>query len=161
MGGEGCESICSAFLRGVRSEMGAEGKIGMVGFCWGGRYAVRAGLKRNMYQVNGIKKPLVDAVVAMHPSHLTLPGDVEGLVVPVIFGWGETDIAVNLKQKGWIEDVHAKESEGGRKVPEMEHMVYRPGRHRFAVRGNPDDPAERKCLEDSMKQGREWLERWL
>jgi hypothetical protein len=49
----------------------------------------------------------------------------------------------------------------GNKVPEMEHRVYEPGRHGFAIRGNPDDEKERKCLEDSEKQVLEWLGRWL
>jgi hypothetical protein len=39
--------------------------------------------------------------------------------------------------------------------------VYQPGRHGFAVRGNPDDPEERKCLEDAEAQVLAWFDRWL
>jgi hypothetical protein len=46
-------------------------------------------------------------------------------------------------------------------VPEMVHKVYKPGRHGFAVRGNPDDPLERACLEDSVTQVLTWMGRWL
>jgi len=158
------EKVCMDFLRALRLEQ-AQTKIGMVGFCWGGRYALRAGLESNMIEsVGGSSKkiPLVDAIVALHPSNLVLPGDVDTIVVPFSCGWGEEDIAVNIKQKAEVEDFYAKVKESGEKtVPEMEHQVYKPGRHGFAVRGNPDDPQERKCLEDSVTQVLKWFGKWL
>ena len=117
----------------------------MVGFCWGGKYAIRAGLE---CKIDGAKVPLVDAAVGLHPSHLSIPGDVETLVVPVSYGWGLEDIQVSIEQKAKVEEIHEKAKKSGRKVPEMKHKVYKPGRHGFAVRGNPDDPLERACLED-------------
>lgn len=153
-----CDRECVEFLQQLRHATPATQKIGMVGFCWGGKYAVRAGLEANILDIKGIKKPLIDAVVALHPSHLVIPDDVEKLVVPASFGWGVEDIAVSFKQKAQVEACHAKVGEG---VPEMEHKAYTPGRHGFAVRGNPDDPAERKCLVDSEKQVLAWMDRWL
>lgn len=153
--------VCMDFLRALRRATPRSQKIGMAGFCWGGKYAIRAGLESNMIDIDGGKVPLVDAAVALHPSHVALPDDVETLVVPVTYGWGQEDIAVDIKQKGKIEEIHAKAKEAGRTVPEMEHKVYKPGRHGFAVRGNPDDPLERACLEDSLKQGLDWFQRWL
>lgn len=153
--------VCMDFLRALRRATPQNQKIGMVGFCWGGRYAIRAGLESNMIEMDGRKVPLVDAAVAFHPSNLALPGDVETPVVPISIGWGLKDEGVKFEQKGQVEDIHAKAKEAGKKMPEMEHKVYEPGRHGFAVRGNPDDPQEKKCLEDSMKQGLEWLQRWL
>jgi dienelactone hydrolase len=104
---------------------------------------------------------LIDAVVALHPSNLVLPDDVNDLVVPVAYGWGVEDFAVSFAQKAKIEGLHADAAKAGKKVPEMEHRAYKPGRHGFAVRGNPDDPAERKCLEDSEKQALDWMDKWL
>lgn len=156
-----CDKICIEFLQQLRRATPANQKIGMVGYCWGGKYAVRAGLESNMLDVNGEKKPLVDAVVALHPSHLAVPDDVEKLVVPTSIGWGVEDVAVSFAQKGKVEAVHAEAAKAGRKVPEMEHKAYKPGRHGFAVRGNPDDPSERKCLEDSEKQVIAWMDKWL
>ena len=153
--------VCMDFLAALRRTTPKSQKIGMVGMCWGGKYAIRAGLKSNMIEVDGVKVPLVDAAVALHPSNLAIPGDVEGLVVPVSYGWGQEDVAVNIKQKGQIEEVHAKATETGQKVPDMEHKVYKPGRHGFAVRGNPDDPQEKACLEDSFTQVLEWFEKRL
>jgi dienelactone hydrolase len=156
-----CDRDCMAFLKSLRLATPESQKIGMVGFCWGGKYAIRAGLESNMVDVNGTRKPLVDAVVGLHPSHLAIPEDVEKLVVPASFGWGVEDVAVSYKQKAQIEELHKKVAAEGRKVPEMEHKSYTPGRHGFAVRGNPDDPKERECLEDSEKQVLEWMGKWL
>ncbi|KAF1846734.1 uncharacterized protein K460DRAFT_377879 [Cucurbitaria berberidis CBS 394.84] len=155
------DKICMDFLTSLRRTTPTGQKVGMVGMCWGGKYAIRAGLESNMIEVDGVKKPLVDAVVALHPSHLVVPDDVESLVVPVSYGWGVEDIAVSFKQKAEVEAVHANAQKAGMKVPDMEHKTYKPGRHGFSVRGNPDDPPERKCLEDSVAQVLTWLDKWL
>lgn len=153
--------VCMDFLGELRRATPKSQKIGIVGFCWGGRYAIRAGLESNMIEMDGGKVPLVDAVVALHPSNLAFPDDVEAAVVPVSYGWGLEDTAVKIEQKGKVEGIHARAKAAGRKLPEMEHKVYKPGRHGFAVRGNPDDPQERACLEDSVTQVLNWCERWL
>ena len=153
--------VCMEFMAALRRETPRERKIGMVGFCWGGRYAIRAALESNQIEIDGKVVPLVDAVVALHPSNLALPSDVDIPVVPISFGWGQNDVAVNIKQKGQIEEFSAKAAQSGTKLPELEHKVYVPGRHGFAVRGNPDDPQERKCLEDSVTQVLTWMNRWL
>jgi dienelactone hydrolase len=160
-GKEKSEKDCMDFLQKLRRATPADKKIGMAGFCWGGKYAIKAGLEEHMIDVQGEKKPLVDAVVALHPSHLVIPDDVEKLVVPTSVGWGVKDVAVSFAQKGQMEAFHAKMRKAGKKVPEMEQKAYEPGRHGFAVRGNPDDPQERKCLEDSEKQVLDWFKRWL
>ncbi|KAH7398260.1 hypothetical protein BKA66DRAFT_565879 [Pyrenochaeta sp. MPI-SDFR-AT-0127] len=155
------ETICMDFLESLRRATPTNQKIGIVGMCWGGRYAIRAGLESNMIEIDGEKKPLVDAAVALHPSNLIIPGDVEDLVIPVSYGWGVQDIAVSFKQKGQIEAIHEGSRKEGKNIPEMEHKAYTPGRHGFSVRGNPDDPEERKCLEDSEAQALSWLDKWL
>jgi dienelactone hydrolase len=152
---------CMDFLASLRKDTAKDTKIGMVGFCWGGRYAIRAAQESNMIEVDGVRVPLVDAVVALHPSNLSLPDDVVKPVVPLTIGWGQEDFNTKIETKGKVESIHAAEKEGGRKMPETEHVVYKPGRHGFAVRGNPDDPQERKCLEDSVSQVLNWFERFL
>lgn len=44
------------------------GKIGALGFCWGGRYAILAAHGE------------VDAAVVCHPSLIAVPADFEGVV---------------------------------------------------------------------------------
>jgi len=152
--------VCMDFLASLRRATPGQ-KIGMVGMCWGGRYAIRAGLEGNMIERDGQKVSLVDAVVALHPSNMVLPVDIENAVVPISMGWGLEDPQVSIETKGKVEEIHAKEQKAGRTVPEMEHKVYKPGRHGFSVRGNPDDPLERACLEDSVTQVLDWFKRWL
>lgn len=152
---------CMDFLAALRRATPNNQKIGIVGMCWGGKYALRAGLKRNMIEVDGVEAPLVDAVVALHPSNLVFPGDVEGPAVPMSIGWGQEDFVVSIKLKGQTEELHATAKEAGQEVPEMEHKVYTPGRHGFSVRGNPDDPQEKACLENSVTQVLDWFGKWL
>lgn len=155
------DKVCMDFLQALKRATPKSQKIGIVGFCWGGRYAIRAGLESNMIEMHGEKVPLVDAVVALHPSNLALPDDVETPVVPLSIGWGLEDEGVKIELNGKVEEIHAKAKGAGRKLPEIEHKVYKPGRHGFAVRGNPDDPLEKACLEDSEKQALDWFGRWL
>lgn len=155
------EKICMDFLGSLRRGTPKEQKIGMVGMCWGGRYAIRAGLESNNIDIDGKKVPLIDAAVALHPSNLVIPDDVVKPTVPISYGWGVEDIAVSYALKAKIEDIHATARDSGNSIPEMEHKTYTPGRHGFSVRGNPDDPQERKCLEDSEAQALAWLHRWI
>ncbi|KAH7407189.1 Alpha/Beta hydrolase protein [Cadophora sp. MPI-SDFR-AT-0126] len=152
---------CMEFLEKLRRDTPKERRIGMVGMCWGGRYAIRAGLESKMIERDGVKIPLIDAAVALHPSNLVMGEDFEKLVVPVSYGWGKEDVAVSYKLKGQVEAIHERERKEGRKVPEMEHKTYEPGRHGFSVRGNPDDPKERKILEDTVTQVLDWFKKWL
>lgn len=115
-----------------------------------------------MLEIGGAKVPLVDAVVALHPSNLVLPEDVENPAVPTSVAWGKEDSVVSFETKAKVEAAWRANGDGaGRKLPEVEHQVYTPGRHGFAVRGNPDDPAERACLEGTERQVLEWFGRWL
>jgi dienelactone hydrolase len=155
------EKVCMDFMAALRRATPSNQKIGMVGTCWGGKYALQAGLERNMIDVDGKKVPLVDAVCVLHPSNLVLDDDVATIVVPASYGWGVEDQGVSFAQKGKVEEAHARLLKEGRKIPEQEHRVYTPGRHGFSVRGNPEDPEEKKALEDSYKQVMDWMERWL
>ncbi|KAK0623759.1 dienelactone hydrolase [Immersiella caudata] len=157
---EKTNTVCMEWLEKLRKAE-PERKIGMVGFCWGGKYALRAGQEKYVVEVDGKKRPLVDAVVALHPSNLVFPEGVEKIVVPTSYGWGEEDSFVKVESKGKVEAIQEAEKKDGREVPEVEHRVYKPGRHGFAVRGNPDDEQERKCLEDSVTQVLEWFAKWL
>lgn len=55
--------VCMDFLTKLRRTTRADQKIGMFGFYWGRKYAIRAGLKSNMIELDRKKVPLVDAVV--------------------------------------------------------------------------------------------------
>jgi len=59
---------------------------------------------------------------------------------------------VSIETKGKMEAVRAEDKRKEKTMSELVHKVYHPGRHGFAVRDNPDDPQERRCLEDSTTQ---------
>ncbi|KAL6408575.1 hypothetical protein AUP68_08435 [Ilyonectria robusta] len=155
------EKVCVDFLQKLRRSTPRTQKIGMVGFCWGGRYAIRAGVKAHAIEIDGAEVPLVDAVVALHPSNLVLPDDVEEMAVPTSYGWGVEDTIVSFEQKAKVEEIHAQAAKARKYVPEVEHKIYTPGRHGFGVRGNPDEPLERACLEGVEAQVLAWFRRWL
>jgi dienelactone hydrolase len=149
---------CNDFLEALRRE--TDKKVGIVGMCWGGRYALRAGRAQHFIELNGEKKPLVDAVVALHPSNLSLPEDVWDLAVPSSIGWGFEDKSTKIILKDIVAEICLRNKKQDKGFM-LEHKVYKPGRHGFSVRGNPDDPQERKCLEDSVTQVLEWFDRFL
>lgn len=149
--------VCMDFMASLRRATGDK-KIGMVGTCWGGKYAIRAARRQNQIVIEGEeKKSLVDAVVALHPSNLVLPDDATDLVVPVSYGWGLEDTNTKIALKDKIQEIEKTAVS----TAEMEHVVYEPGRHGFAVRGNPEDPKERACLERSHKQVLQWFDKHL
>ncbi|KAJ1323112.1 dienelactone hydrolase family protein [Microdochium nivale] len=162
-------STCNEFLEKLRREtFPTSKKIGMVGMCWGGRYTSRAAQEKYMITIEAAdgsssKVALIDAGVALHPSNMVVPEDVRGMVVPVSFGWGEKDTSAKIELCDKIKKVHTEDAKaaGGKAATEIEHKIYTPGRHGFAVRGNPDDPAEKKCLEESQAQVLAWFDKWL
>lgn len=163
-GFEPSNALFMEFMTALRRATPLAQKIGTVGFCWGGRYAIRAAQKSATTKIDDQDVPLVHAAVALHPSQLELPDDVHHLGVPVAFGWGEEDANTKIELMDKIKAIHKEEDSantGSGEQPEMEHKVYKPGRHGFAVRGDPDDPVQKADLKESEKQATDWFEKWL
>ena len=74
--------LVQRFLNELRADP-AHKKIGAVGFCWGGRYAI-------LLTHEGAV-PFVDAAVAMHPSSLSIPAEIEKIAKPVSIQVGDSD----------------------------------------------------------------------
>lgn len=79
-------------------------RIGAVGFCWGGRYAI--------LQAHGQEKGAegssiggVDVAVACHPSLVSVPGDFEGVERPLSLAVGEKDSLLDMESVGKIREV--------------------------------------------------------
>lgn len=121
------DEICNDFLQALRRSAPRTLKIGLIGYDWGSRPAIRAGLQRNMIELDGNNVPLVDAVAALQPSRLGLPVDVETLVVPVTFAWSEEDLREDIDMPFVISLIHANVKDDDRDVPQMEHKVHIPG----------------------------------
>ena len=108
------------FLSNLRAD-GEHKKIGAVGFCWGGKFAVLL--------THQDANPTVDAAVAFHPSLLNLPDDIEKIARPTAIGVGDADFLIPMSDVEKIQDIF-KGKEG------CEVDIYPDQVHGFAVRGD-------------------------
>ncbi|KAK6507271.1 hypothetical protein TWF481_005719 [Arthrobotrys musiformis] len=133
--------IITRFFESLREELASTsgGKLGVIGFCWGGRYAV-------------LMDPYVDAIYTAHPSFLQVPTEVEAVTKPISFALGEKDIVVPMKQVDQIKGILKK-----KESLDSEVVVYEGMLHSFAIRGNPAFEAEKKGLEGSETQAVDWF----
>jgi dienelactone hydrolase len=132
-----------SFIRAVKSVPGT-GKVGVIGFCWGGRYAILAAAGN------------ADASYACHPSLLTLPADLEVVQKPLSLAVGEKDSLLDDKQIGTIMEVLGKKTT----VPH-EIIVYEGQVHGFAIRGDWSSDADKKAMDDAIEQGVQWFGKYL
>lgn len=134
------------FVKAVRAVPGT-GKVGAVGFCWGGRYAI---LQAHAGDAS------VDAVVACHPSLVAVPGDFEPVVKPISLAVGDADSLLDNDSVGKIQDILAKKTD----IPH-ELRVYKDAVHGFALRSDWDSEKDKKSMDESEKQGIDWLKKYL
>lgn len=95
--------LINGFINAVRTTQGTD-KIGAIGFCWGGRYAI---LQAHGPSIDGEGNSVggVDAAYACHPSWLSVPGDIEQVKKPLSIAIGDKDGLVDLDTIGKIKDV--------------------------------------------------------
>lgn len=85
------------FISAVR-EVPGTGKVGAIGFCWGGRHAILA--------AHGI----VDAAFSCHPSLVAVPGDFEPVTKPLALAVGDKDSLLDNATVGQFQDLLAKKT---------------------------------------------------
>lgn len=98
--------LLDGFINTVRMTPGTN-KIGAVGFCWGGRYAILEAHGRHQDD-KGSDIGGVDAAVAYHPSLVAIPGDFDPVSVPLTLALGTKDSLLDQKSVGQIQDLMAK-----------------------------------------------------
>jgi len=144
-------------------------KIGVAGFCWGGKHAFMLAADKPEFRVvrhesqaragEGKEERLVDAVFTAHPSYIDVPGDCEQVSVPMSVAVGDADMAMKaplvMKMKGILEGKNV----GGEKNYVVE--VIKGAKHGFAVRTHPDDEEEMKAAENAEVQAVEWFRKWI
>lgn len=95
--------LIEGFINQIRITPGTD-KVGVVGFCWGGRYAILAANK----PFSGLEGKGVDAAYACHPSLVSIPGDFESVAVPLSLALGDQDSLLGEKEVGEIREVMAR-----------------------------------------------------
>jgi dienelactone hydrolase len=94
------EPLISGFINTVRQIPGTN-KIGAIGFCWGGRYAIlQTHVPRPEGNVGG-----VDAAYACHPSLLSIPADFDAVGKPLSIAVGTKDSLMDQATNEKVKDL--------------------------------------------------------
>lgn len=135
--------LITSFIKTVRQVPGTK-KVGAIGFCWGGRYAILSAHDE------------VDAAYACHPSLVAVPGDFEPVTKPLSLAVGDKDSLLDNDSVGKIQDILAKKTS----LPH-ELRIYEDQIHGFALRSDWSSEKDKKAMDDSEKQGVEWFNKYL
>jgi len=138
--------LIDSFIQTVRKIPGT-GKVGAIGFCWGGRYTILAA-----HDGPGS----VDAAYACHPSLVAIPGDFEPVTKPLSLALGDHDSLLDTKSIGQIQDVLAKKTSHPHEIRIYEDQV-----HGFALRSDWSSDKDRKAMDEAEKQGVDWFNKYL
>ena len=121
-------ALLSALRQGSASR-----RLAVMGFCWGGRFAVLAG---------GGEPAAVDVVVAAHPSGVSAAECGRMNAPPALFLCAENDAVFPPATRGAAEAALR-----GRAAGPARFIVYPGTQHGFAARGNEGNAAERKAMD--------------
>ncbi|KAK3175600.1 hypothetical protein Dsin_033016 [Dipteronia sinensis] len=137
--------IIDDFIKHVRSVPGTS-KIGTIGFCFGGRYAI-------LTAHDGPTS--VDAAYACHPSLVAIPGDFDPVTKPLSLAVGTKDSLLDDKSNDQIKDILDKKSSP------TELVKYEDQIHGFALRSDWSSDKDKKAMDDAEKQGVAWFNKYL
>ena len=144
------EPIIDGFINTVRQIPGTH-KVGVVGFCWGGRYAILQAHGKREGSVGG-----VDAAVAFHPSLITVPGDFEEISKLLFIGHGDKDTFLDNKTKDQFEVMLRNKTD----VP-TQVKVYKDQVHGFTLRSDRSSEKDMKAMDEAEKDGIAWSNKYL
>ncbi|KAH9215586.1 Alpha/Beta hydrolase protein [Leptodontidium sp. 2 PMI_412] len=162
-----------SFLQSIRSSpppaalsQNQNFKIGIAGFCWGGKHAFMLAQNSSKNKNDSGKKDLVDCIFTAHPSYISIPDEVEGVDVPMSVIVGDADMALKkpqaLEMQRLLLDKNAVEGkrDGGRK-DKYEMVILEGAKHGFAIRTHPDDEREMEMAMRAEDQALSWFGKWL
>lgn len=126
-------------------------KIGLAGFCWGGKYAL---LLSHPFSLPSIGANLVDASFTAHPSLVSVPADLNPIVVPLSLAIGTTDEWMSASDIQECKRLLEAKSD-------CEVRLYEGATHGFAVRGNPHDEKQARFGLQAEDQAVAWFRQHL
>jgi len=118
-------------------------KIGFVGFCWGGRYAITLNSK-------------FDATVAAHPSLVKYPDELDGVSKPISFALAETD-----HNYGAARGKDSEERLKAKGLVDVEVVIYKGVQHGWTIRGDMEDETKRTARDKAVEQTVQWFDKHL
>ncbi|KAE9379356.1 alpha/beta-hydrolase [Stipitochalara longipes BDJ] len=141
------------FMRSLRADSStANSKIGVVGFCWGGQYAVL--LAQDDSDLGSTEsRPLVDAAFTAHPARFKIPDDIEKVKAPLSMALAERDL--------WVKPAEAQTLKRMEKVEPYEVVIFEGTKHGFALRNNEEDEVLMAAAEKAEDQALFWFKRWI
>jgi len=137
--------LIQSFVNTVKSDSQV-GKVGSVGFCWGGRYTILLG-SENDY-------PSLDAGVANHPSFLAVPDEVKPVNKPMLIQVGDADQMMSMEQVEETKKIWAGKTNA-------EVIVYPDATHGFSVRGDQNNEQEKKWKDKSTEEAIKFFKKHL
>ncbi|KAI0330462.1 alpha/beta-hydrolase [Cubamyces sp. BRFM 1775] len=124
-------------------------KLGFVGFCWGGRFAITQNAQ-------------FDASVAAHPSLVRFPGEIAAIRKPFSLAVADDDPDFDRARAEATERIlKGSLGERGLGEDEVEVRVYEGVKHGWTTRANLDDPKQREARDEAVRQVVGWFERFL
>lgn len=120
-----------------------DAKIGLAGYCWGGRYALTL-------------NHLFDATFAAHPSRVKFPAELDGITKPISFVVAETDKQYNAERAEATEALLR-----GKGFNDFEIVVFKGVHHGWTVRTDMANPDKRAKRDQARDQALNWFEKHL
>ncbi|KAI0712480.1 alpha/beta-hydrolase [Earliella scabrosa] len=118
-------------------------KVGFVGFCWGGRFAIS-------------ENHQFDATVACHPSLVKFPQELDGVRKPFSLAVAATDHDFDRARAEETERI-LKE----RGLADVQVVVYEGVEHGWTIRGDMSNPTQKKARDQAVQQVVGWFEKHL
>jgi dienelactone hydrolase len=154
------------FVTAVRCDLPKGGKLGVVGFCWGGWSSIKIctePLELNGRAVEG--RSLVDVQFCGHPYAIETPMIVDAVTryrVPVSVAVGDRDQFLKREKIDEMEAaLRSLEGTAAGMGTNYEIEVYPGCTHGFVVRAAPDNAVETEAAERARAQGVSWLRQYL
>jgi hypothetical protein len=139
-------------------------KIGVAGFCWGGKYTIllthdtpSSRVQRHESQtLSSSIEPLIDCAFTAHPSMVSMPKEIEAVNLPLSVAVGNEDMAMGGKDILKMKEILEVKKKGDHEV------VIMPGaKHGFAIRTDPKNEFQMECAGKAEVQAIEWFTRWF
>ncbi|KFA66216.1 hypothetical protein S40285_05088 [Stachybotrys chlorohalonatus IBT 40285] len=136
-------------------------KIGVAGFCWGGKHAMLLARSPPASHVarpgSSAAQPLIDCAWMAHPSFLEVPADGEAAQVPTAIVVGADDMVLKKPDAEKLKQVLEAKGDGF----EVTILTQGGAAHGFAVRTHPDNKEEMDRAAEAEEMALKWFGRWL